>query len=241
MKILLRLILIFQFTGIKMKICATSDLHGYLPDIEPCDLLLICGDITPLDIQTNMPESERWLEEVFIPWVDSLPVDQVILIAGNHDFAFERIDRKVELILRTSKIRYLRNETTTYMSNDGETVTIFGTPYCKIFGGWAFMRSPEKLKEKYSEIPENVDILISHDAPMIGEVGMIKEGGWAGTEAGNSQLAEEIMKKKPKWCFCGHIHSGEHSITEHEGIKLANVSLVDETYKPTNMPMYVEV
>lgn len=224
-----------------MRVCAISDLHGYLPYIEPCDLLLICGDIMPLNIQTNMPNSEKWLEEFFIPWIERSPVDQAILIAGNHDFFMERSSRKASTILNTRKLTYLRNESTTYVSNDGEMVSIFGTPYCKIFGNWAFMRNPDTLKEKYAEIPENVDILISHDAPMIGEVGKIKQGGWAGTEAGNPCLAEEILCKKPKWCFCGHIHSGEHNITEYDGIRLANVSLVDEAYEPTNKPIYVEV
>lgn len=34
-----------------MKICATSDLHGNLPNIEPCELVLICGDIVSLQAQ----------------------------------------------------------------------------------------------------------------------------------------------------------------------------------------------
>lgn len=224
-----------------MKVCAISDLHGFLPEIEPCDLLLICGDIMPLSIQSNMPASEKWLDEVFIPWIDNQLIDQAILIAGNHDHYMERCDKKASLMLNTRKLIYLRNESTTYVSNYGESVTVFGTPYCKIFGNWAFMRDPDTLKEKYSAIPENVDILISHDAPQIGEIGTISEGSWAGTEAGNIWLAEEIKRKKSKWCFCGHIHSGSHEITEYNDTKLVNVSLVDENYKPTNKPLYVEI
>lgn len=224
-----------------MRICAISDLHGNLPEIEPCDLLLICGDIMPLSIQFNAILSEQWLKEVFIPWVEEQLVEQVILIAGNHDAFMERKSSKAALILNTKKLIYLRNESTTYISKQGELVTIFGTPYCKQFGNWPFMRSPEILKEKYSKIPENVDILISHDAPQIGEIGTISEGSWSGTEAGNIWLAEEIKRKKPKWCFCGHIHSGSHEITEYNDTKLVNVSLVDENYKPTNKPLYVEI
>lgn len=224
-----------------MRICAISDLHGNLPEIEPCDLLLICGDIMPLSIQFNAILSEQWLKEVFIPWTEEQLVEQVILIAGNHDAFMERSSRKAALILNTKKLIYLRNESTTYISKHGELVTIFGTPYCTLFGNWPFMRSPEILKEKYSKIPENVDILISHDAPQIGEIGTISEGSWSGTEAGNIWLAEEIKRKKPKWCFCGHIHSGSHEITEYNDTKLVNVSLVDENYKPTNKPLYVEI
>ena len=35
-------------------ICGISDLHGNLPEITSCDIVVICGDIFPLDIQKNM-------------------------------------------------------------------------------------------------------------------------------------------------------------------------------------------
>ena len=83
-----------------MTIAVISDLHGNLPiypskyweGIEECELLLICGDILPLSIQSNMPRSRDWLIEDFKPWAASLPVEQVYFIAGHHDFWFEKND-----------------------------------------------------------------------------------------------------------------------------------------------------
>lgn len=67
-----------------LKICAISDLHGNLIDIQPCELLLICGDIIPLKMQRNIPQSLSWFKKEFIPWIESLPCKEVVFIAGNH-------------------------------------------------------------------------------------------------------------------------------------------------------------
>lgn len=75
-----------------MTISCISDLHGHLPiypssyweGIEECELLLICGDILPLNIQMDMTASQKWLIEEFKPWAAELPVEQVVFIAGNH-------------------------------------------------------------------------------------------------------------------------------------------------------------
>lgn len=69
-----------------MKICATSDLHGFLPEIESCELVLICGDIMPLRMQRNIPQSEKWLKTTFAEWVNNLPCESVIMVGGNHKF-----------------------------------------------------------------------------------------------------------------------------------------------------------
>lgn len=39
-------------------------------------------------------------------------------------------------------------------------------------------------------------------------LGEIHTGAWAG----NPWLADEIMRKQPDYCFCGHIHSGNHEL-----------------------------
>lgn len=53
-----------------MKVTAISDLHGNLIDIEPCDLLLICGDISPLDIQRDYIQMTKWIFNEFREWIN---------------------------------------------------------------------------------------------------------------------------------------------------------------------------
>ena len=229
-----------------MKILVLSDLHGILPeressffnDLDGVELLLICGDIMPLSIQFDIKESRKWLSSTFVPWIKSLNTKQTIFIAGNHDFFFER-NKKEALATYNGEIKYLHNTYYDYLSDDGKVYRIFGTPYCKQFGNWAFMRNNDILLEKYSQMPDNTDIVISHDAPRIKELGCILQEGfrWYGKEAGNEILAQIILEKKPSYCFCGHIHSGEHNLQEIDGIKMANASIVDEYYNLSYKPL----
>lgn len=67
-----------------MKFGALSDLHGILPEIkEECDIYLICGDITPLKMQRNIPQSKKWLSHEFAQWVKDLPCEKVFMVGGN--------------------------------------------------------------------------------------------------------------------------------------------------------------
>lgn len=230
-----------------MKICATSDLHGILPEIkEPCELVLICGDIMPLRMQRNIPQSEKWLKTEFADWVKSLPCEGVVMVGGNHDFAIANMYQqplKQNAILRTptnGKLVLLENNTYTHISDSGKTYTIWGTPFCKIFGNWAFMYEPETLKEAYATMPEYYDIVLSHDAPQICGLGVIHQR-MNRVDAGNPWLADEMLRKHPRYTFCGHIHSGEHELQSFDDMKMANVSLVDETYTETFKPLYLNV
>lgn len=107
------------------------------------------------------------------------------------------------------------------------------------------MPGNNKLEELYNEIPENIDILICHDSPLLGYVGNIMEQKDEvypnGLPAGNPYLADVILDKKPKYVLSGHIHSGDHELKELEGIKLANVSLLDESYSIAYKPLTFEL
>lgn len=224
-----------------MDICITSDLHGNLPDIPDCELLLICGDIIPLQLQFHNPASREWLLNNFLTWANSLPTTKVLFIAGNHDQLMEHDDNWMRKNFPVfNKVTYLKNELYTYIDCYGEEYKIFGTPYCHKFGNWPFMRSSEFLTMKYAEIPEGLDILFTHDAPLLGKVGYV-DAPWKKCEAGNELLAKRILEVKPKLCVCGHIHSGDHNLNEIEGIKFVNTSLVDEKYEPVYKPIKLSI
>lgn len=221
-----------------MKVLATSDLHGNLPEIStPADLLLICGDIVPLNIQAADRKSRRWLETDFSDWANELPVDKVIFIGGNHDWYIYRNQQRVkDYFPKDGKVVYIQDEVYEYKG-----LKIYGTPWCKIFYNWAFMISDEELAEKYSLIPEGLDVLISHDAPAQNELGIIHQGWSVGTNASNSQLSVAVGEKKPRFHFCGHIHSGEHIAKKVGETTFANCSLVDESYEAVNDVQYYEI
>jgi hypothetical protein len=185
--------------------------------------------------------------------VNSLPFkdafSRVVMCAGNHDMAFENMTmsarRKIFSNINDGRLIYLENEEYAFECPDenGEirTYRIFATPYCKIFGNWAFMRENEKLDRYYGFIPDGCDFVISHDAADINDLGMILMGSYRGTNAGNGVLAEHIRRAKPKYYFCGHIHSGNHFPSDVDGTVMANVSIMDEDYNPTHFPLVLTV
>lgn len=232
-----------KYKTIIMKITAVSDLHGNLIDIEDCTVLLICGDISPLNIQKDYIQMTKWFFNEFYNWINNLPCDYVILIPGNHDFWFEKFIKDGTMYL-WDKLSILINDTAEIFYGI-KHIKIFGTPYCKDFGNWPFMPGNNKLSELYDKIPEDVDILMCHDSPLIGYVGNIMEKADEtypnGIPAGNKYLADAIFDKRPKYVLSGHIHSGDHELKDYDGIKCANVSVLDEDYNIAYKPLTFEI
>ena len=225
-----------------MKVAAISDIHGNIQEltIPEADLLLIAGDLVPLSIQSYFSQSHKWFINKFKPWLEKQPVDKIIIIAGNHDFALEDEDSKKNILsdLVTDKIIYLENSQYVYKDK-----LIYGTPICKIFGDWAFMRNEKEAKELYANIPENTDILLTHDAPYgVSDVLLQKSCPWAdGTHIGNVQLREAILDKQPKYNIHGHLHSTNHDEELLGSTKVYNVSVKDEAYVIKYKPLIFEI
>lgn len=227
-----------------IKLGVMSDLHGYLPEIKPCELLLICGDIVPLRIQSRTIDSYKWFSGEFKEWAMDLPCNKVLFIAGNHECTFpSHYNDYKQLFYNESKITYLLDEEYIYKGTDSKEYRIYGTPWCQIFGTWAFMLTEQELKEKYLDIPFGLDILITHDQPYnFGDILLQEDCPWAtGNHIGNKPLLAAILRSKPTYQFNGHLHSCSHDKIVIEDTIHYNVSLKDESYQPVYEPLYLEI
>lgn len=225
-----------------MTVTAISDIHGHLIKIDPCDILLICGDVSPLEIQKDYTQMISWLFKDFRKWIEEMPCDRVIMTPGNHDYLFQKICKEYGITELFGKLYILVDaEFNHYDSNDDKWYKIYGTPQCKQFGNWPYMPGNSRLDDFYSKIPEDVDILISHDSPQIGQVGNILEDKNSfypfGRPAGNIDLTNACYHKLPKYVLSGHVHSGDHELKEYSDMKFANVSLLDESYNVVYKPL----
>lgn len=185
-----------------------SDIHGdlsFLPD--PCDFLLISGDICPLGIDTQPELSEKWLKAAFIPYLEEClkTATHVVWIAGNHDFVFDRADKyhhRIDSILRMMPVNthYLQDSSVTI---DG--INFYGSPYTPWFWDWAFNLPPndfEFVQQHWSNIPNNTHVLLTHGPPA-----GILDANAQGMPCGCPDLLDRIGQLKClKLHNYGHLH-----------------------------------
>lgn len=215
-----------------MKIAAVSDLHGSLPSIPECDLLLIAGDICP-DFIARAPQ-RAWFVDKFLPWVKSQPCKQWYGTYGNHDW-LSRPSVEWSELLDTHSIKV--DEGVEY-----EGLKLWFTPWSNQFGHWAWMDQPYNLANKYNQIPEGLDILVSHQ-PALGYGDTPDPRYYMGDgddNVGSRELREAITTKRPKTLICGHIHGG-YGTYQHLDTTIYNVAQMNEAYEPVNSVTVFEI
>lgn len=204
-----------------MTVYAISDLHGYLPEIPKCDLLILGGDYCAGSDRT---EQLAFMQGKFRNWLSQVPARYIVGIAGNHDFLFEESPGLVDNL----PWYYLRDR-----GLDIEGIKIYGTPWTPRFGRWAFMKDDNNLADEYSKIPEGLDILITH-GPAYG----ILDKSTYGEHCGSRQLKERIRDVVPDTVICGHIHEA-FGIHDDGATRYFNVAHVNIHMDPKNKPVYI--
>ena len=156
-----------------MRIVALSDQHGHLPAIPPCDLLIIAGDVCPDRVGAFLAahdpdQQEAWFNRNVRPWLAGTAASHKILTWGNHDWCGQArsFHRDSPANASTTGLQILIDTATSVPAGpDGNAVTVWATPWSSQFMNWAFMKPPADLEGVYAQIPEHIDILVSHQPP----------------------------------------------------------------------------
>lgn len=209
-----------------VRICFISDVHNkykkvILPD---ADIIVCAGDMTSLGKEHEIRN--------FLTWYSKLnQYKYKIFIAGNHDFLFER-DRIFAKSLIPDNIIYLEDSGIEVMG-----LKFYGTPVNIIFYNWAFNRSEEKLKQHWEGIPDDTDILVTHNPAY----GVLDNCNYDPKRLGSPSLYMEITNRiKPLIHVCGHIHSG-HGTKVIENTLFINACILNEDYEVEYNPVLVEI
>lgn len=219
-----------------MEIYGISDMHGEFIDIPKCIVLCICGDIVGLNDQRSIDASRKWWYNRFTSWVNRLPCEKVIITPGNHDFFLEDAykkgyldELKQDLSVRTNgKLVILINEEYVYRG-----LKFYGCPFIRPIsfqeGRWAFednYNGRDSIEECcYNFIPEDTDVLITHDNPYM-----------------NAVLGMCIDHKTFKNDLY-HLYGHWHGTNSHEENRAYNCSILDDMYnrKKGYKPIIIEV
>ena len=214
-----------------MRITFISDTHTkhnqISNDLPGGDIIIHAGDF--------MNSGYTW-EEVypFLKWYDDLDnYDTKIFIAGNHDRLFEDRNQEARGLLTGYKtIDYLQDET--IIANDTK---IYGSPWQPEFYNWAFNlpRNGEDLREKWFNIPNSTDILITHGPPF----GHLDITPYGNLNVGCELLRVRLDSLKPKIHVFGHVHSG-YGYKFYEGTHFINAAVLNERYRYENKPITID-
>jgi Icc-related predicted phosphoesterase len=209
-----------------VKLILISDTHGFEPKVPDGDILIHAGDLTMNGTYNQVAKAGTWLR--------SLPHKNKIVIAGNHDWLFEKNLPDARAMLGPG-IHYLENSSTTV-----ERLKIYGSPVQPRFFDWAFnVDRGAKIKAYWDMIPDNVDVLVTHGPPR----GILDQANPArNTEhCGCDDLWDAIHRIQPRIHVFGHIHGGYGKQETKFETMCYNASVVDEAYRLRNEPWEVYI
>jgi predicted phosphodiesterase len=215
-----------------VKITCISDTHNqhlHIPPdwLEGGDVLVHAGDISG---RGSLKEVEE-----FLAWFNELPYTHKIMIAGNHDFWFEKMSTFAVNEMLAEKYPNI-----TYLNDSGveiDGVKFWGSPVQPWFYDWAFNRMGTDICRHWDMIPLDTDVLITH-GPMKGFLDMTLRG----VSTGCPYLLEKSAEMTNLKLFvCGHIHEAYGKFEFPDGGVFVNASTLNFNYQVQNKPIVVEI
>lgn len=227
-----------------MKIAAVSDVHGRFDSktaLPSADVLVIAGDYCPnFRREPNHDTSFQlgWLQQYFVPFLEKYCAHykEIIIVAGNHDWAHERAAKHAADLL-APYATYLMDS-----SVEVDGVKFYGSPWTPWFYEWAFQfgqfdpaNGHKDAVKAWAKIPDKTDVLITHGPPL-----NILDLAPGNRRVGCPILRDRVFQVSPKLHLFGHIH-GSYGVHEERGIRFGNVALCDEMYHPTQPIQVFEI
>lgn len=229
-----------------MKLVVTSDTHTKHKKltIPECDVLVHCGDFTW--------DGKFWEVQRFCWWLQKQPATHKIVIAGNHELTFDhnciRYNPKARAILSRhidDSIHYLEDSSITI---DG--IKFYGTPWTPWFCDWAFNGITDanlafyrgvSLTERYSQIPEDVQVLICHGPPYdILDKTLCRDQDNRRGSVEMRKLTSEKLTQLQLY-LCGHIHEARGMKITDGGVTFINASTLDRSYEIVRPPVVIHL
>lgn len=225
------------------KIHCISDTHNkhkqiYLPG---GDIILHAGDATGRGTSGEI--------KAFLKWYGSLDFTYKIMVAGNHDWGFEKEPERFEKMCEEYGITYLNDSGVTIKDFDTEKeIKIWGSPVQPEFCNWAFNRAIYEADERYLQIkphwdmiPSDTDILITHGPPMgvLDGVQNAFHDPYNVTHVGCPHLMKAIERVNPKLHIFGHIHE-EHGHKYKDKTLFINAAILNDAYNVAYKPVEIE-
>ena len=219
-----------------MKIMFLSDTHG-----RHLEITELYGELPYVDIIVHSGDCTRYGEfeetDLFMNWFSKQNSKHKVLVAGNHDFVLQQMDRRNWLLANNYGVTYLEDS---FINIDG--IGIYGSPWSPVFGMWAFMKNRNaELDEVWQKVPTDgsVDLLVTH-TPRYGRFDVSVRGNY---NVGCEMLANRINDIHPKVHVFGHIHECGGMIKEEtevplEGMISLNASLLNIRYVLAN-PIWI--
>ncbi len=207
------------------RIVCISDTHNRCEGLlmPEGDILVHAGDLTSRGSMAEIDRAAKWLQ--------SMPYEHKVVIAGNHDFCFQTRPELTRPLMDKYGLIYLQDED---LELDG--LRFYGSPWQPWFGGWAFnLQRGKELAAKWSRIPDTTDVLITHGPPH-GKLDTVP----GGEKVGCRELQKALLRVKPKLHVFGHIHEG-YGKAKLGCTQLVNASLCDGRYRPSNRPFVVDL
>ena len=223
----------------QISISAIADLHGHLPQMQHSDLAVVAGDIFPGELDKDPDGQGVWFRVAFLPWVEQQECNHVILVAGNHDHWIAKNNAALMEEFAPEQLKKL-----IYLCDNGmvfKGARIYGTPWMPTpFVNKAFSSDDSDfLREKYSHIPQNLDLLITHTVPY--DCNYIGFSDRDMRDLGSKELREAVASRNVRFLVGGHIHETRERIAHMDfgghHTEMANVACCDNDKQPVRLPL----